>query len=1413
MDAPDSIHGRTVEEKTATTPLPKQVPITQSQLMIWLGQKLNPEAPLYNMALAFHLTHDVDTALFRTAFDQLTVEAPVLTAFLEEREGIPMLCYDPRSKLHLDLVDLSANTAQAVNDYLLDRAKRRFQIDTCMADSALVMTSSGPVWFLNQHHLITDIWSCSLLYRRMAEIYGSLQTLNNHQQLTLTDFREYVIQEVAAQRSAEYRSALAYWQARSGEGAARAKTVPANGNAATLSERITVSMGETRSSALLELSRTPGVRGLSLQLTELNLFLTALFAYLYRIERRRQPVVGLIFHNRDTPALRTTVGPLIETCAVSVEMQGGESFTSLYEKTSKETIATLRHLRPGISRQASKRDFDIVLNFITAEFPDFLGTPTRAEWIHSGHADTNHKLRLQVHRLNESETFTLSFDLNEQQYNRTEGKRAIDHFLTVQDRMLEDFNGSIDAFDLLSPAERHRYLVSFNQTQNKANAELTAVELFEAQVEETPRAEAVKCRERALTYAELNNRANHLAHHLIRKGIGTEDLVGIEADRSIETLITVVGVIKSGAAYVPLDPSLPAGRLQQYIEDIRSYHPEISPLVLSHTHAAANLFTGLGAEVVDTADLITKADGPPSQNPPVRAGADNPVYVLFTSGSTGRPKGVMVEHRNLANYLSWARAEYTGFEHLSFALFTSLSFDLTITSLFVPLISGHAVIVYPDHGERSDLTLLDVLREDKVDVIKVTPSHLELMLAGSHRPARLKQIIVGGEEFSTQLARRVHASLGGRAEIFNEYGPTEATVGSMIHLFNDKQDVADSVPIGVPIFNTQVYVLDPCCNPVPTNTVGEICIGGAGVARGYLNSPELTAKRFVENPFVQGGRIYRTGDLAKWDERGRIRLLGRADRQIKVRGFRIELGEIESIIAENPRIQGCVVESISKGPEDDTTPAFVYCTKCGLPSNYPNVDYDDAGICSVCREFSHKHSLFKSYFGSSEDLKHLANKIISARQTDYDCIALFSGGKDSTFMLCKLVEFGIRPLAFTLDNGFISDSAKENIARVVTHLKVDHIFGHTRHMNDIFADSLDRHSNVCNGCFKTIYTLSMQVARSKGIKYIVTGLSRGQLFETRLADILEEDISDVRQIDRYVAQARKAYHRMDDAVARCLDVEVFGTDAIFDEVEFIDFFRYCDASLTDIYTFLASRVPWIRPQDTGRSTNCLINDVGIYVHKIERGYHNYALPYSWDVRLGHKQRNAALEELDDEIDDVRVEEILNKLGYQIKEPARQPGSRIVAFCSAETIAREEIADYVEQRLPYYMRPDQYVVMKTFPLSPHGKVDRQLLRDQILDADRDESVVDEAETPVESRLRAMWQELLGTGNVARHENFFDLGGDSLLIVRLITQINREFGVSIELSDFFKSPTIGQLGRVIDDLLLQEIMNLDETRTHG
>lgn len=409
---------------------------------------------------------------------------------------------------------------------------------------------------------------------------------------------------------------------------------------------------------------------------------------------------------------------------------------------------------------------------------------------------------------------------------------------------------------------------------------------------------------------------------------------------------------------------------------------------------------------------------------------------------------------------------------------------------------------------------------------------------------------------------------------------------------------------------------------------------------------------------------------------------------------------------------------------------------------------------------------------------------------------LLSGGKDSTYALYQLAEMGYNVLAFSFDNGYISEQAKGNVRRVCDDLGFELVMATTPSMDRIFVDSLHQFSNVCQGCFKTIYTLGMNLALERGIRNVVTGLSRGQIFETRLADLFRIGITDPDAVDEAIVAARRAYHQMDDVVAECLDTTSFRDDEVFAELRIIDFYRYHDAGLDQMYEFLHDRAPWVRPTDTGRSTNCLINDTGIFVHKQERGFHNYALPYSWDVRLGHKTVESAVAELDDEIDEADVARILDEIGYSIEaEGATGTGRRLVAYYVSEegAVTAEQARRYAEQSLPPAVVPTYFVSLDAIPLTQNGKVDRAALPHPGRRSKITSSPYESPRTPTELILAEVWREVLGIDEVGVHDGFIELGGDSILNIQVVARAATR-GLNLTPRQLFEHDTIAELARV-------------------
>ncbi len=491
--------------------------------------------------------------------------------------------------------------------------------------------------------------------------------------------------------------------------------------------------------------------------------------------------------------------------------------------------------------------------------------------------------------------------------------RMLTHLGVLLEAVVADPGRRLSQLPLLSDAERHRQLVEWNDTAAPV-PEGCLHELFEAQAAERPDALAVWADGETLTYGELDAQANQVAHHLVGLGVGPEVLVGVCMGRSLRRLVAIMGILKAGGAYVPLDPTYPPERLAFMIDD------SAAPVVIAE-EATAGVLEGQATTVVhidrDWPAIATHPQSPPDK----RVTNHNLAYVIYTSGSTGRPKGVLIEHRSVTNYIFYSARDLKVGPDDRMLQLSTLSFDISVPEVFMPLAAGGSMHLATDQSRLSPLRLAQLIRDQKITVAILTPPIATLLAPEAGTFSDLRVIIVGGEAFSSELVR-AWARPGRR--FYNGYGPTEATVTVTL---NELQGDEGSVPpIGRPMVNQRAYVLDAHHNLVPVGVPGQLYLGGVGLARGYLNRPELTAERFVPNPFSDEpdyDRLYATGDLVRYLPDGNLVFLGRLDHQVKVRGYRIELGEIEAALEAHPEVTQAVVVAREDASGNKTLVGYV----------------------------------------------------------------------------------------------------------------------------------------------------------------------------------------------------------------------------------------------------------------------------------------------------------------------------------------------------------------------------------------------------------------------------------------------------------------------------------------------------------
>jgi amino acid adenylation domain-containing protein len=1387
----------TMNSRSATT----RGTLTHSQLQILVGQRLHTTSPLYNMAFAFVIPTAVDLEWFRCVWQQVANSSDVLRTRIRASDGGRVewsLAETAPATGVVELADGGASRAD-FEHWCRERCRRPLDLAGELVDSVLVPLEGGRTgWYLNQHHLVTDAWSTELLVRQVSTAY--LGRVGGRDGQPEPPVEYYPTATALAARPGDHESARAHWTAR---GERPGRMVPLYGRSATPTDtpstRLALELDESRTGALDTLCTADGFASLSAELSRFNVFATLMSAWLSRVGGGDEVSFDAPVAGRPTAVAKRALGCFIELFPFAVEVRPDDTFRRLAGRCLDESIRLLTHAKPGLSSPSAATASNIVLNYVPVRFGEIAGHPADVAWVHSGHGDSVHALRLQVHDFSGTGRTTLHFDCNDGVLPEPLRGRVVGHFSRLLDAMLADPDRRIAEVDLLLDDERE-LLGRLNDTNGTPMADATVIERFEACARRHPDRVALRQGETEVRFGELAERVKRLAATLRANGVVPGDRVVVAGRRSVDTVTAIVAVLRTRAAFVPVDSSAPSARLAEIVADSGA------KLVLT-AEGSPDPDPESSVPVLDLVAAIDASKGTAEDGPCPELG--DVAYLIYTSGSTGSPKGVVVDHLGLADYLGWAERQYVRGERLRFALFTSLAFDLTITSLFLPLLTGGTLEIYPEPGGPVDTALMDVAAADAVDVIKLTPSHLALLVRIGLEGSRIRRVILGGENLATRAAAAASSQLGDRVELTNEYGPTEAVVGCVAHRFDPVADSGPDVPIGRPADHVTVEVLNEAGVAAPIGVPGELWVARPGLSRGYHGLDNLTAERFRPHPTLAGRRRYRTGDRVRLREDGVLEYLGRLDRQLKISGFRVEPGEIEHAVRSLHAVTDCAV--IARRPTA-AVPAGAgdvrHCVRCGLASNVPKTVLDDDGVCSVCRTFESVKDHAADYFKTEDELRAVFEESRRTNTSDYDCLMLYSGGKDSSYALCRLVDMGLDVYAFTLDNGYISDEAKANIRRVTTELGVPIEFATTPAMNAIFRDSLMRFSNVCNGCFKTIYTLSMRRAHELAIPIIVTGLSRGQMFETRLTeDMFRGGGCSPDEVDDAVLAARKVYHRVPDEATRSLDTSIFADDRIFDEIRFVDFYRYVDVGLDEVYRYLSERVPWSRPTDTGRSTNCLINDVGIWVHQTERGFHNYALPYSWDVRMGHKTRDDALDELDDDIDLERVETILEEIGYE-PEPAGGAQAVLEAYyVSDEERPERELRDELAGILPGPLVPVRLVRVDAIPLAASGKVDERALAAAV-HGRLPERPYRAPDGPVEEFLADLWQTELGVERVGADDSFFELGGSSLTAMQVMLQLCREYDIDLPLESMFSHPVLAELARLAEDRILADVEEMRE-----
>jgi amino acid adenylation domain-containing protein len=917
----------------------QSLPLSFAQQRLWFLDQLEPDRSLYHISKAVHMSGVPNVEALQRALNSIVSRHEALRTNIIADDDQPVQVIRAPQTVALSVIDLrgwdGAARVAELQRWLVEESRRPFNLacDLMLRTVLLRLADEEHILLLVMHHIASDGWSMGILTWELSLLYNAGATGRAAALPELpVQYADYALWQRQRLQGEVLESQLGYWK-RQLAGAPAVLELPTDRPRPAVQlyrgAHQSLTLPSTLSTAFKSLSQREGV----------TLFMTLLAAFqtlLRRYTGQDDIVVGSPIAGRIQPETKDLIGFFGNTLVLRTDLSGNPTFRALLHRAREAALEAYTHQELPFEKLVEALQPERTLSYTPLFQVMFaLQNATQAALELAG-------LALQPMDIErETAKFDLSLIVSEEgtglrarlAYNTdlfdaaTMG-RLLGHFRTLLEGIVAAPDTPIAQLPLLTAAERQQLLGTWNQTQDNDPQDWCVHEIFEAQVACTPDAVAVVYEDQQLTYRELNSRANQLAHYLQQLGVGSEVSVGLCVERSLDMIVGLLGILKARGAFVPLDPGLPQERLAFMLKDTGA------PVVLTHQRLVERLPPTAAHLVCLDADWAQIAQEP-AGNPDGGPNPDHMAYIIYTSGTTGIPKGVMIQQGSLAHYTETAAAAIElgpGDRALKFA---SIAFDTTMEEIFPCLIRGATLVLRTDAMLETMTGFLQTCRDWELTVLDLPTAYwheLTAQLAAESLalPSSVRLVIIGGERALRERLVMWHQQVGPHVRLVNTYGPTEVTVVATLCALSTQTGAAlpQEVSIGGPLPGVQVYLLDRDRQPVPVGVVGEMYIGGMGVARGYLNRPELTAEKFLPDPFSnrRGARLYRTGDLARYQSDGRLVFLGRTDDQVKIRGYRFELGEIEAALGQHPAVHNAVVLAREDTPGDKRLVAYIVPT-------------------------------------------------------------------------------------------------------------------------------------------------------------------------------------------------------------------------------------------------------------------------------------------------------------------------------------------------------------------------------------------------------------------------------------------------------------------------------------------------------
>ena len=1454
-------------------------PLSFAQQRLWFLDRLEPGNPAYNISLAVNLKGQLDVALLEQSFNEIIRRHETLRTTFTTVNGQPVQVIASSLKLSLSVIDYQKNIESqgdaAVWQLLTQESQQPFDLiqGSLLRAKLLRLAQQEHILLLEMHHIISDGWSAEVFLQEIALLYKAFLT-NSSSPLpeVSVQYKDFAHWQRQWLQGEILQTQLSYWQQQL-EGIPAALQLPTDRPRPAVQTshgaQQSIELSEAVIKQLKAIARQEGV-------TVFMILLAAFQTFLYRYTGQDDIAVGTPVANRNREEVKRLIGFFVNTLVLRTDMSGNPTFDELLTRVKKVALGAYTHqdlpFDQLVEAVQPERDtsrtplFQVMFNVQDySQLPEMPGLALSLVKIETETAQFDLSLSIEITQQEVAASFYYNTDL----FDAATITRMLRHFQNLLLGIAAHPQARLSDLPLLSAEDRQELLqLSRNQSPIPNSSEQCIHQLFEAQVERTPNAIAVVFQNQHLTYKELNQRANQVAHHLRSLGVGPEVRVGICIQRSLEMVIGLLAILKAGGAYVPLDPAYPKERLALILRDA-----QVSVLLTQQSLLA--VLPALQSQVVclDTdKSAITQES---QENLVNQTQPENLVYIIYTSGSTGTPKGVTIQHRSLASYAEIACLEY-GLQASDRVLqFASISFDAATEEIFPCLSCGAALILRTDEMLSSTLQFLQQCRDWGVTVLDLPTAFwhqvtAELATANLALPDSLRLVIIGGEKANRKHLNTWQQRVGQRVCLVNSYGPTETTIVATV--CDLSVSTVGEVPIGKAIPQVQTYVLDPYLQLLPVGTPGELYIGGVGVARGYLNRPDLTAGKFISNPYSSkpGERLYQTGDLVRYLPNGNLEFLGRIDHQVKIRGFRIELGEVEALLNQHPGVQEAVVVAHNDRSDHQRLIAYVVgqyqLETLEVLDTQQTLQWQTV-FDSLYKKFDPtQHSGFyikgweSSYTGASipdeevrEWMEQTTGRILALRPNRVLEIGCGGSGlmllsiashcqqywatdpsQNALQVLQQQLDTLEQPLAgVTLSQRSALDfeDVAENSFDAVLIVSVTQYFPSIDYLLQVLekaVNAVEPGGFIFLGDVRSLPLLeafhaSVQLYRASETLSRETLQQRvqKQLFEEKQLVIdpafftaLKQHLPKIGHVDilleRGCSQNELTKFRYD------VILHVDDKAPQITEITWLDWNKE-DLTLSSVRRILGETAPqflgltgvpnaraiadlqlvqWLGNSEATETVGEIkqvlnsLEDQGIepeVLWALEKDF-PYSVQITWsgngagdryDVIFTHSTPNAA---------------------RCFCLPATVPPSSRPWHDYANTpwqgsLVRErvpQLRDFLKEKLPEYMVPTAFIFLDALPLTPNGKVNRRVLPLPESYSTHNNLYV-APETELQQTIASTWQTVLDLEKVSINDNFFDLGGHSLLISQVNAQLREKLQRDISVVEMFQYPSISLLAK--------------------